>query len=437
MVFRVGVAAGPVAPARRRGRDRPHDARRRGRAPVGHGHRDPGRPRGRPLRLGRVPHRRRAAPGPDLRGGRGDDHPHRARDVRAAAPGTPVRRAIGAERDTALYFDRMVAKLPIGLGRDGAPLYANLEFLDGTRGAHVNISGISGVATKTSYATFLLYSLFRSGVLGAEAANTKALVFNVKGEDLLFLDQPNIRLTDDDRERYGRLGLPAEPFARRRLTSDVAHELRTPVATLSAYLEGIEDGVRDLDDATLDVFRSATARLARLAADLAHVTSAEAGSSSLRLERVTVLALASTAVAAVRPAFTAKGVSLEVASSPHVQVDADPERFGQILGNLLDNALRHTPSGGGVSLGWLVAGDEVVISVADTGEGIGPEHVDHVFERFYRADAARDRSRGGSGIGLAVVKGLVQAHGGRVEAASDGPGRGATFAVTLPCSTRR
>ena len=85
----------------------------------------------------------------------------------------------------------MEHRVPIGLGRDGAPLYANLEFLDGTRGAHVNISGISGVATKTSYATFLLYSMFHSGVLGAEAVNTKALIFNVKGEDLLFLDQPN------------------------------------------------------------------------------------------------------------------------------------------------------------------------------------------------------------------------------------------------------
>jgi uncharacterized protein len=127
-------------------------------------------------------------------------------------PGTPVRRATGAERDTALFFDRMAARLPIGLGRDGAPLYANLEFLDGTRGAHVNISGISGVATKTSYATFLLYSLFGSGVLGAEAINTKALVFNVKGEDLLFLDQPNRNLTDHDRHRYAALGLPAGPF---------------------------------------------------------------------------------------------------------------------------------------------------------------------------------------------------------------------------------
>ena len=128
-------------------------------------------------------------------------------------PGAPVRRAEGAERATALYFDRMEQRLPIGLGRDGEPLYLNLEFLDGRRGAHVNISGISGVATKTTYATFLLHSLFTSRVLGAEAANTKALVFNVKGEDLLFLDHANARLTPDQADRYGRLGLPAGPFA--------------------------------------------------------------------------------------------------------------------------------------------------------------------------------------------------------------------------------
>lgn len=224
---------------------------------------------------------------------------------------------------------------------------------------------------------------------------------------------------------------------RRRLISDVAHELRTPVATLSAYLEGIEDGVRDLDASTLDVLRSATARLTRLAADLADVTSAEAGSSSLRLERVAVPLLASTAIAAARPGFTAKSVLLELAPSPNVVVEADPDRFGQILGNLLDNALRHTPAGGSVSLGWSATDDDVVITVADTGEGIGAEHVDRVFERFYRADSARDRGRGGSGVGLAVVKGLVQAHGGRVEAASDGPGCGATFTVMLPRPTRR
>ncbi len=127
-------------------------------------------------------------------------------------PGSEVRRATHEERDHALYFDEMAKKLPIGLGRDGETLYLNLEFIDGTRGAHVNISGISGVATKTTYATFLLYSLFNANVLGADAVNTKALIFNVKGEDLLFLDQPNTRLTAEAAQRYATLGLPVGAF---------------------------------------------------------------------------------------------------------------------------------------------------------------------------------------------------------------------------------
>jgi len=127
-------------------------------------------------------------------------------------PGQPVRRARGALRDQALFFDGMDRRVPIGLSRDGEPVFANLDFLDGSRGAHVNISGISGVATKTSYATFLLHSLFRSGALGGEAANTHALVFNVKGEDLLFLDKANARLRGEDRAAYAKLQLAAEAF---------------------------------------------------------------------------------------------------------------------------------------------------------------------------------------------------------------------------------
>jgi len=133
-------------------------------------------------------------------------------------PGVPVHRATGAERARALYFDRMERRVPVGMGRDGEPIYVNLEFLDGTRGGHVSISGISGVATKTSFALFLLYSIFRSGVLGNRAVNAKALIFSVKGEDLLFLDHANRRLTDEASgpelvSAYGALGLPAEPFA--------------------------------------------------------------------------------------------------------------------------------------------------------------------------------------------------------------------------------
>ncbi|WP_248963992.1 ATP-binding protein [Sphaerisporangium perillae] len=127
-------------------------------------------------------------------------------------PGSPVYRAQADDRDQALYFDVMDRRIPMGLGRDGLPLYVNFDFLDGTRGAHVSISGVSGVATKTSFATFLLYSIFNSGVLEVEAANTKALIFSVKGEDLLFLDHANTRLDDRAKSAYGRLGLPARPF---------------------------------------------------------------------------------------------------------------------------------------------------------------------------------------------------------------------------------
>ena len=127
-------------------------------------------------------------------------------------PGAVVRKAEGKERDQALYFDSMEKRLPAGLTRDDEPIFINLEFIDGTRGAHVNISGISGVATKTTYATFLLYSLFNSGALGKDAINTKALIFNVKGEDLLFLDHTNIQVSDEDRARYRKLGLEPGPF---------------------------------------------------------------------------------------------------------------------------------------------------------------------------------------------------------------------------------
>jgi hypothetical protein len=127
-------------------------------------------------------------------------------------PGAEVRRAHGAERDRALFFDQMERRLAAGLSRDDEPLYLNLDFVDGTSGAHVNISGVSGVATKTTYATFLLYSLFTSGALGRDAVNTKALIFNVKGEDLLFLDCENAALDDEQRRRYQRLGLVPGAF---------------------------------------------------------------------------------------------------------------------------------------------------------------------------------------------------------------------------------
>jgi len=163
-------------------------------------------------------------------------------------PGEEVRKAEGEERDRALFFDRMTERLPIGISRSGEPLVLNLEFLDGRRGAHVNISGISGVATKTSYATFLLHSLFNSGVLGRRAVNTKALIFNVKGEDLLFLDHPNAKLDDAQRERYGVVGLPAEPFRSVGIWAPPRAASTAAVPDVSSRSGGVESFFWTLDE---------------------------------------------------------------------------------------------------------------------------------------------------------------------------------------------
>ncbi len=154
-------------------------------------------------------------------------------------PGQAVLRAVGEDRDKALFFDRMIDRVPVGLSRAGEPIFVNLEFLDGTRGAHVNISGVSGVATKTTYATFLLHSLFTSGVLGARAVNTKALIFNVKGEDLLFLDRPNLALDSGQRDKYAPLGLPAEAFGSVSIYAPPKHGSKNAAPDVAARHDGV------------------------------------------------------------------------------------------------------------------------------------------------------------------------------------------------------
>jgi DNA helicase HerA-like ATPase len=167
-------------------------------------------------------------------------------------PGQSVFRAAGTDRDQALFFDAMRKRFPLGLSRDGEVVHGNFEFLDGTRGAHVNISGISGVATKTTYATFLLYGIFHSSLLGAEAANTRAVIFNVKGEDLLFLDKPNRELTAEAEARYASLGLPAGPFESvamfapaRRGETVLLPDVGTRSQGVTAYCWSIEEFCRE------------------------------------------------------------------------------------------------------------------------------------------------------------------------------------------------
>ena len=233
---------------------------------------------------------------------------------------------------------------------------------------------------------------------------------------------------------YNRLAsrLEATETTRRRMLADLAHEMRTPLATIEAHLEAIEDGVRSLDADTVAVLRSATRRMRRLAEEGAAVSTAEDGRLPIDTRPAPAASLARAGADAVIGLFEAKGVRLGTELQDAGRVEVDAERIGQVLGNLLDNALRHTPPGGVVTLSCRRIDSWVEYQVADTGEGVPAEHLAHLFDRFYRADAARDREHGGSGIGLAIAKALVEGHGGGISVVSAGPGRGATFTVRLP-----
>lgn len=240
-------------------------------------------------------------------------------------------------------------------------------------------------------------------------------------------------MADSFNQMAGRLS--SVETTRRRMLSDLAHEMRTPLATVEAYLEGIEDGVTPADGSTWAVLREQTHRLSRLAEDISAVSRAEEHQLSLSRRALRPADLLADAAQAASARFASKGVTLSTDVAPVLpDIDGDPDRLGQVLGNLLDNALRLTPAGGRVTLHAVPAGGGVSIEVRDTGVGIAPEHLDQVFERFYRVDTARDRAHGGSGIGLAISRALVQAHGGRISAHSAGPGLGATFQVWLPAA---
>ena len=222
---------------------------------------------------------------------------------------------------------------------------------------------------------------------------------------------------------------------RRQLFGDLAHEIRTPVSVVEAYLEAVEDGVRTLDPDTIAMLREQTRRLVRFSDDFAALAKAEEG----RVAAPVWIApdeLISTAVAASVDRYDSKGVTLTTQIPANLpRFWADPQRIAQVLANLLDNALRHTPPTGRVEVAASSGEERLTIRISDTGEGITAEHLPHVFERFYRADSARDRNHGGAGIGLAIAKALVEAHDGQITAASRGPGTGTSFTITLPIHT--
>jgi two-component system, OmpR family, sensor histidine kinase BaeS len=221
---------------------------------------------------------------------------------------------------------------------------------------------------------------------------------------------------------------------RRQLLADVAHELRNPLATVESYVEALADGVLPASEENWSAIHAETRRLNRLVDDLQRVSRAEAHQLDLNPASTQPVELVEAVARAARPAYTAKGVTLDTHIEPSLpQVVIDRERIAEALANVLANALRHTPTGGSVDVrASQPERDFVDIAVADNGDGIASEHLDRIFERFYRADPARSRATGGTGIGLAIVRAILEAHGGTVAATSEGTGRGATFTLRLP-----
>lgn len=221
---------------------------------------------------------------------------------------------------------------------------------------------------------------------------------------------------------------------RRRLIGDVSHELRTPLTAIKGSMEGLMDGVLPATNETYQQIHTEADRLNRLVDDLQELSRVEARAYQLDIRPVDVSTLARTVTKRLAPHSESKRISLDLELAPDLaRVLADEDRAVQVLTNLTGNALQYTPEGGRITISAKRIDNEVQISVSDTGVGIPPEHLSHIFDRFYRVDKSRSRqSGGGSGIGLTIARALVEAHGGRIWAESAGEGQGSTFGFTIP-----
>jgi signal transduction histidine kinase len=252
------------------------------------------------------------------------------------------------------------------------------------------------------------------------------------------------RVQSRSRDEVGRLALAFNRMSaelevleqsRRDLVANVSHELKTPITAIRAHLENLADGVEEPNRKTLQVMLGQTERLGRLVDQLLDLSKLESGEVPLHLEPMALAPLVDRVFSEISVGRAVTDVDLRTEVSATTLVEADEERIHQVVFNLVDNAVRFTPPGGTVTVAASREDDRIVIAVIDTGVGIAPEHLPRLFERFYRADAARSRDDGGgTGIGLAIAREIVEGHGGRIAAESE-PGGGARFTFDLPAAT--
>lgn len=219
---------------------------------------------------------------------------------------------------------------------------------------------------------------------------------------------------------------------RKQMTADIAHELRTPLALILGHAEGVKDGVLEPNHENFEIIREEAERLEHLVNDLRTLSLADAGELSVEFQPVNVNNLMSDVHARYLTLFNQKRISLNLELATGIlQATLDPNRFVQVLNNILDNALHHTPANGTVELKTQVAENKIQLSIKNSGEGVTPEEAKHLFDRFYRVDEARNRGDGGSGLGLAIARSIVEMHKGQIWAESE-KGRGLTVFIQLP-----
>jgi signal transduction histidine kinase len=298
-----------------------------------------------------------------------------------------------------------------------------------------NRSLLVGVLVGGVVALVLALVLSR-GILRSVDALTRAARQMANGR----LDQRVVVRSGDEIGQLGHAfnamaeGLTRTEQLRQTMVADVAHELRTPLTNLRGYLEALRDGVASPGPDVLASLYDEAVLLSQLVDDLQDLALSDAGQLTLRRELTDVNELVASAVRTVQPEAARRGLQVELSEQGEsMPVWVDVRRIGQVLRNLLANAVAYTPAGGHITVSATARDSELTVNVADSGQGIPSEHLPNVFERFYRADSSRARATGGAGIGLAIVKQLVEAHGGAVQAQSV-VGVGSTFSFTLPLS---
>lgn len=321
------------------------------------------------------------------------------------------------------------------LGMVGAPLPSDTQFhVDEAFGQAVRYALGGGVlvALLASLAVTWLVSRRVAGPIDAVAGTAARLAAGdlAARAPAAGLGRELTELTDSFNTMAGRLA--DIEAVRRQLVADVAHELRNPLASLQATAEAAVDHVLPDDPDRWEVVLAQVTRMQRLVDDMAAVSRAQERQLDLRLRPVPLDRLVEAALASVQARYGAAGVTVRRAGGADAVVSVDSDRMAEVLANLLGNALRHSRPGGVVTVRSGLRDGSAVVEVVDSGDGFPPEHAERLFERFYRGDSARSRDAAGSGIGLTLARAVAAAHGGTVRGRSDGPGRGATFTLTLP-----